>query len=136
MRKVMDVNDFGHVAMTKKFLPLLITKQNSRVANASSMSGFVSVARSATYSASKHALESFSDCLHREMYSWGLRVDVIEPGAMRTPIITDLHDQINKLWNQLSNDIQERWEVDYKLCNMQLQIQILVFAINQVDKQN
>ncbi|CAF5220749.1 unnamed protein product, partial [Rotaria magnacalcarata] len=84
MRKLMDVNFFGHVAMTKKFLPLLIAKRDSRVINVSSIAGFLAEPSMAAYSASKYALESFSDCLRREMAVWGLRVSIIEPGAMRT----------------------------------------------------
>ncbi|CAF4187375.1 unnamed protein product, partial [Rotaria magnacalcarata] len=67
MRKLMDVNFFGHVAMTKKFLPLLIAKRDSRVINVSSIAGFLAEPSMAAYSASKYALESFSDCLRREM---------------------------------------------------------------------
>jgi NAD(P)-dependent dehydrogenase (short-subunit alcohol dehydrogenase family) len=113
MRKAMDVNYFGHVAMTKKFLPLLIAKRDSRVVNISSINGFVSLAGTTTYSASKYALESFSDCLRREMFPWGLRVSIIEPGVMRTPIIEDIHDRLKILWNQLSDDVQKRWGVNF-----------------------
>jgi len=113
MRKVMDVNFFGHVAMTKKFLPLLIAKRDSRVVNTSSISGFVSVAGIMSYSASKYALESFSDCLRREMFPWDLHVSIIEPGVMRTPIIEGLHDQIKNIWSQLPSNVQERWGVNF-----------------------
>ena len=41
MRKIMDVNFFGHVAMTKKFLPLLIAKRDSRVVNICSVAGYI-----------------------------------------------------------------------------------------------
>jgi NAD(P)-dependent dehydrogenase (short-subunit alcohol dehydrogenase family) len=109
MRKIMDVNFFGHVAMTKKFLPLLIPKRYSRVVNICSVAGIVTVPMKSAYSASKYALESFSDCLRREMTPWGLYVSIIEPGPMRTPIIEG-HDQIiNEVWNKLSIDVQERW---------------------------
>jgi short-subunit dehydrogenase len=67
MRKRMDVNFFGHVAMTKKFLPLLITKCNSRVINICSVDGILTAPNMSAYSESKYALESFSDCLRREL---------------------------------------------------------------------
>jgi short-subunit dehydrogenase len=65
------------------------------------------------YSASKYALESFSDCLRREMYPWGLYVSIIEPGPMRTPIIEGHDQHMNKFWNNLSIDAQERWGEDF-----------------------
>ena len=108
MRKIMDVNFFGHVAMTKKFLPLLIAKPNSRVVNICSVAGFFTAPMKSAYSASKYALESFSDCLRREMAPWGLYVSVIESGPMRTPIIEGHDLLMNKFWNRLSVDVQER----------------------------
>ena len=113
MRKVMDVNFFGHVAMTKKFLPLLISKRGSRVVNISSVNGFLAIGGTAAYSASKFALESFSDCLRREMFPWGLYVSIIEPGVMRTPIIRGIDDQLRDLWKELSSDVQKRWGVKF-----------------------
>lgn len=109
MRNVMDVNFFGHVAMTKKFLPLLITKRDSRVINVCSVAGFISGTSNSAYSASKYALESFSDCLRREMSVWGLRVSIIEPGIMRTPIIGKHGNSLRDPRTDLSDDVRERW---------------------------
>ncbi|CAF2831135.1 unnamed protein product [Rotaria sp. Silwood2] len=109
MHKVMDVNFFGHVEMTKKFLPLLIAKRDSRVVNMSSMCGFISLPGSAAYCASKYALESFSDCLRREMSPWNLRVSIIEPGTMRTTMTENLEQTLKNVWLQLPIDIKKRW---------------------------
>ena len=113
MRKVMDVNFFGHVAMTKKFLPLLISKRGSRVVNICSAAGYLASPGASAYCASKFALESFSDCLRREMYPWGLRVSIIEPGFMRTPIVDAISKRFSDVWPTLSNDVQERWGEDF-----------------------
>ena len=109
MRRIMDVNFFGQVAMTKKFLPLLIAKRNSRVVNVCSVMGFTSPPGISAYCASKHAFESFSDCLRREMYPWGLRVSIIEPGWLRTGIIQGHDRLIRELWSKLPSEIQNRW---------------------------
>ena len=113
MRKVMDVNFFGHVAMTKKFLPLLIAKRDSRVVNICSVAGYLASPSMSAYCASKYALESFSDCLRREMFPWSLRVSVIEPGFMRTPIIQGGPKSFSDFWNSVSSDVQERWGVEF-----------------------
>ncbi|CAF1059118.1 unnamed protein product [Rotaria sordida] len=113
MRKVMNVNYFGHVAMTKKFLPLLIAKRDSRVVNICSILGFFSLSSLSAYCTSKYALESFSDCLRREMVPWGLRVSIIEPGFMRTPILESGPKSFADLWSSISSDAQERWGEDF-----------------------
>lgn len=113
MRQMMDVNFFGHVAMTKTFLPLLIAKRNSRVVNITSVAGFICPPSSSAYCASKYALESFSDCLRREMSAWGLRVSIIEPGVMRTPIVQKHGQTVRQLRMQLSADVQERWGEEF-----------------------
>ena len=113
LRKVMDVNFFGHVAMTKKFLPLLIAKRDSRVVNICSVAGYLASAGMSAYCASKYALESFSDCLRREMTPWGLRVSIIEPGFMRTPILLGRSKPFNDFWSALSGEVQERWGEDF-----------------------
>lgn len=116
MRNMMDINFFGHVAMTKAFLPLLITKRNSRVINICSVAGFISPPSGSAYCASKYALESFSDCLRREMFVWGLHVSIVEPGVMRTPIIQKHAQTLRELGMQLSTDVRERWGEEYFKC--------------------
>ncbi|CAF1641263.1 unnamed protein product [Didymodactylos carnosus] len=63
-----------------------------------------------SYCASKYALESFSDCLRREMLPWGLRVSIIEPSYMRTPIIEGHVQRMRDIWSGLSADIKDRWD--------------------------
>ena len=113
MRKMMDVNFFGHVTMTKRFLPLLIAKRDSRVVNICSVAGYLCKPGMSAYCASKYALEAFSDCLRREMAVWGLRVSIIEPGFMRTGIVEGHDKSLRELWNKLANDVQARWGEKY-----------------------
>ncbi|CAF0984048.1 unnamed protein product [Adineta ricciae] len=109
MRKMMDVNYFGHVSMTKTFLPLLIAKRDSRVVNICSVGGYLATPGMASYCSSKYALEAFSDCLRREMSVWNLRVSIIEPGSMRTPMTDGLLNSMKNLWSELPTDVKERW---------------------------
>ncbi|UJR29507.1 hypothetical protein I4U23_010724 [Adineta vaga] len=113
MRQIMNVNFFGHVMMTKKFLPLLITKRYSRVVNVVSAAGFFAFPNTSAYSASKYAMKSFSDCLRREMSSWNLYVSTIEPGALKTPMMENYEQTWRNVWNELSIDVQQRWGINY-----------------------
>ena len=113
MRTVMNVNFFGHAAMTKTFLPLLISRRGSRVINICSAAGYVAGVGLSAYSASKFALEAFSDILRREMRAWGLLVSIIEPGYMRTPIIEGIDHKYQEIWKTLDSAVQKRWGENY-----------------------
>lgn len=65
---VMEVNFFGHVALTKKFLSLLIAECDSRIVNLCSVADYLVSPSMSVYCASKYALESFSNCLRRAMF--------------------------------------------------------------------
>ncbi|CAF4291250.1 unnamed protein product, partial [Adineta steineri] len=112
-RQTMDVNFFGHVAMTKKFLPLLTSRRGSRIVNLCSSAGFLAPPGLSAYNASKFALEAFSDTLRREMHGWGLHVSIIEPGYMRTPIIDGLDHRYQELWSGVDEDTKARWGNEY-----------------------
>jgi hypothetical protein len=47
------------------------------------------------------------------MFPWGLRVSIIEPGFMQTPIIDGLTKSFSEFWSTLPNDVQERWGEDF-----------------------
>lgn len=82
-RRLFEVNLFGHVAMTQTLLPALISSKG-RVVNISSVGGKVAMATYGPYAGTKFALEAVSDSLRREVASLGVKVIVVEPGAVRT----------------------------------------------------
>jgi len=89
-RKQFDVNFFGLIDVTKVFLPLLGASKDSpyqgKIINISSISGLRANPFVGPYSASKFALEAFSDSLRRELLIYGIDVVLIEPGPIKTAI--------------------------------------------------
>ena len=89
-RKQFDVNFFGLIDVTKAFLPLLGASKKSpykgKIINISSVSGLRANPFVGPYSASKFALEAFSDSLRRELLIYGIDVILIEPGPIKTAI--------------------------------------------------
>ncbi|MDP6963529.1 MAG: SDR family NAD(P)-dependent oxidoreductase, partial [Planctomycetota bacterium] len=82
----MDVNVTGLLRVTQAFLPLM--NNDSRIVNISSMAGKVSFPGLGSYHASKHAVEAISDCLRLEIKAQGIKLSIIEPGRIATPIWT------------------------------------------------
>ena len=98
-RKQFEVNFFGLIEVTKTFLPMLGAVKNSmqqgKIINISSISGRRAHPFVAPYTASKFAVEAFSDALRREMLLYGVDVILIEPGPIKTAIwdkVPDLDD--------------------------------------------
>jgi NAD(P)-dependent dehydrogenase (short-subunit alcohol dehydrogenase family) len=85
LRKQLEVNVIGAVAVTQAFLPL-IRKAQGRVVNISSLNGALSVPFLGAYAASKFALEGLSDALRLELRRWNIHVALVEPGPINTPI--------------------------------------------------
>jgi short-subunit dehydrogenase len=85
VRKQIEVNFIGQVAVTKAFLPLLRTSRG-RVVNIGSVGGEVALPFLSPYAASKHAIEGFSDSLRREVEPLGMKVAVVRPGAIQSSI--------------------------------------------------
>ncbi len=85
LRRQLEVNVIGQVAVTQAFLPLL-RKGRGRVAFIGSVSGRLFTPFVGPYSASKFAIEAIADALRIELRPWGINVAVIEPGSIATPI--------------------------------------------------
>ena len=82
---VLDVNVYGPYRINKAFAPLLVASKG-RTTTIGSISGFISGARSGTYSMSKFAVEAYTDALAEEMAEAGVHVSVIEPGSYKSKI--------------------------------------------------
>ncbi len=85
LRRQLEVNVVGHVAVTQAMLPMLRSARG-RIVNISSISGLLAAPYVGAYAASKHALEAISDSLRIELRNFGVHVALIEPGDVDTPI--------------------------------------------------
>jgi NAD(P)-dependent dehydrogenase (short-subunit alcohol dehydrogenase family) len=85
LRRQLEVNLIGQVAVTQAFLPQL-RQGGGRVVNVSSIGGRVALPLMSPYNASKFGLEAVSDSLRRELRHLGVKVIVVEPGGVKTPI--------------------------------------------------
>lgn len=85
IRRQLEVNVTGQIAVTQAFLPLL-RRGCGRVVFIGSNSGRISTPYLGPYCASKFALEALTDALRMELRPWGLSVSIVDPGNIRTPI--------------------------------------------------
>jgi NAD(P)-dependent dehydrogenase (short-subunit alcohol dehydrogenase family) len=85
LRMQFDVNVLGQVAVTQALLPAL-RRAGGRIVFVSSVGGRIAMAFTAPYAASKHAIEAIGDALRVELHSSGVRVALVEPGSVATPI--------------------------------------------------
>lgn len=101
-KRLMDINFFGVVALTKAVLPIMLRQRNGHFVVTSSVAGKLATKQRSGYCASKHALHGFFDSLRAETDEAGLRVTIVCPGYIKTPI--SLH--------ALSGDGQQHGQMD------------------------
>jgi NAD(P)-dependent dehydrogenase (short-subunit alcohol dehydrogenase family) len=87
VRAIMETNFFGVVRMTQTVLPHMRERRSGRVINISSGFGRIAFPFEVFYCASKHALEGYTEGLYYEMMLWNIKVNCVEPGFFRTPIV-------------------------------------------------
>lgn len=87
LRRQLEVNVVGQVAVTQALLPLL-RRARGRIVNIGSVSGRFAAPFLGPYAASKHAMEALNDSLRVELRPWGIQVAMVEPGVIATPIWT------------------------------------------------
>lgn len=82
-RRQFEVNLFGHVAMIQALMPSLL-RSSGTVVNISSVGGKVALPTYPAYAGTKFALEALSDSMRREVNDLGVKIVVVEPGAVKT----------------------------------------------------
>jgi NAD(P)-dependent dehydrogenase (short-subunit alcohol dehydrogenase family) len=86
VRLQFDTNFLGVVRVTNAVLPIMRQQGNGRILNIGSVLGLIPSPYGAYYSATKHAIEGYSESLDHEVRMFGIRVAVIEPWATKTSI--------------------------------------------------
>lgn len=85
-RRIMEIDYFGAVALTKLVLPHMQRRHEGLIASVASVAGKVGSQRRSAYSAAKHALLGFMNCLRAEVAGDGIQVFVVSPGFVNTSI--------------------------------------------------
>jgi short-subunit dehydrogenase len=93
IRALFEVNFFGLVAVTQALMPAMRQRRAGWIVNVSSVAGQIGMPTSGFYSASKFAIEGFSESLRSELALFGVGVTVVEPGLFRTRFLDNL--QVN-----------------------------------------
>jgi uncharacterized protein len=83
---IMRTNYLGAVACTRAVLPGMLARRNGHIVNVSSPSAFSPPPWQAAYAASKAALDAFSETLLLEVRERGVRVSIVYPGHVITPL--------------------------------------------------
>ena len=105
--KIMDVNFWGVVRMTKAFLPQL-TATKGGVVNISSLFGLIGFSGQAHYCASKFAVRGFSETIAQELAEKGVRVTSVHPGGVDTSIVRNAEIDV------LPSDMKEKGEMEQR----------------------
>jgi short-subunit dehydrogenase len=85
-RKIMEVNFFGAIALTKSVLPYFIAQQYGQIVVISSIAGKFGFYFRSAYSAAKHALHGFFESLRMEIHNDNIKVLIVCPGKIKTNI--------------------------------------------------
>ena len=85
LRRQLEVNTIGQIAVTQAFLPL-IRQGHGRIVNMGSIAGRMAWPFIGPYNASKFAMEALTDSLRQELRPWGIHVSIVEPGSIAKPL--------------------------------------------------
>ncbi len=96
-KSLFETNFFGTVRMTRAVVPHMRSRGAGRILNMGSGLGLFPMPYMAVYSATKHALEGYSESLDHELRTRGIRVAVIEPGVTKTSFDANVDEPDSKL---------------------------------------
>lgn len=85
-RKIMEIDFFSYVILTKAFLPSMIERKEGCIAATSSLSGKFGFHQRSAYAAAKHAIQGYFETLRMELKPHGISVTIAYPGSINTNI--------------------------------------------------
>lgn len=111
-RSIFDTNFFGTVRMTRAVVPHMRRRGAGRIVNIGSALGFVPMPYNAIYSATKHAIEGYSESLDHELRTRGIRVVIVEPGVTKTRFDANSMEPDSKLeeYHEIRAALSKTWQ--------------------------
>ena len=125
-----DTNYLGTVKATKAALPM-IRERDGRIINISSVAGKLTAPFLGGYSASKHAVEGFTDTLRMEMKDADVEVVLVEPGPIETGFNEKGRENLRKYLSETkyAEDYKKKLETDYSGSNVSKPAQKILGAV-------
>lgn len=111
-RRIMEVNYFGTIALTKALLPSMIQKRLGHIVVNTSLTGKFSTPLRSSYAASKHALHGFFDALRAELFESNIKVTILAPGFVKTNITYHALTDEGKSYNQMDEAQESGMDVN------------------------
>ena len=106
-RKVMEVNFFGTINLTKAVARIMKKQQNGKLVVVTSIMGKYGMPLYSTYAASKHALYGYFESLRQELYKDNVKVLIVSPGFINTDVSTKLLKEDGTPYG-IKSDAQEK----------------------------
>ncbi|MBA3706224.1 MAG: SDR family oxidoreductase [Bacteroidetes bacterium] len=106
-RKIIEINFFGTVALTKSVLPYMLKQKSGHIIVMSSIAGKFGFYFRSAYSASKHALHGYFESLRMEIYKDNVSVLIVCPGKIRTDISINAITETGSKHNQMDKSLED-----------------------------
>jgi len=103
LRKVMEINFFGTVILTKTVLSSMIERQSGHIVVTSSVMGKFGTRLRSSYASSKHALHGYFDCLRQEVVNDNINVSMVCPGYIKTNVTKNMLEGDGSKHNQMGH---------------------------------
>jgi dehydrogenase/reductase SDR family member 7B len=108
-RQIMEIDYFGHIALTKAVLPHMIQRGSGHIVVTTSVAGLMALPLRSAYCAAKHALHGFFETLRAETHDDGILVTLAAPSAVRTDIsiraLTEKGGRFERMDSQIEKGI-------------------------------
>lgn len=111
-QKVMNVNYFGPIVLTKHLLPHMLERGTGQIVVTSSLSGKYGVPKISSYAASKHALHGFFETLRSEIFNSGVDITIIVPGIIQTKITAHALKGDGSLFGKVDKTFQKAYPAE------------------------
>lgn len=135
-----ETNFFGAVRLMKAVLPLMRKQRSGIIVNVSSIGGRIGVPLNSAYTSSKFALEGFSESMKYELEGFGIRVILIEPGAVKTNFLENIKwaqeaMKLDSPYAELSKKISEGVRESFKQASSS-PLQVAEAILNAIKSEN